>query len=102
MSNIIHSVIFLSSVTYVVNGIMTCHFFNDVTFLLKNYKNELTSKKKKKKPILIQVKPTREILNCSKLAIIFQSKDKKHDIDHGGDDEEEDEDDYNVRKNRTI
>ena len=38
-------------------------------------------------------KPTRERLNSSKPAIIFQSKDKELDIDHKGDEEEEDEDD---------
>ena len=43
------------------------------------------------------VKPTIAILNCSKPAIILQSKDKELDIDHGGDEEEEeDEDDYNI------
>ena len=44
----------------------------------------------------------REILNRSKLAIVFQSKDKEVDIDDGGDEEEEDEDNYSVHKNRTI
>ena len=39
----------------------------------------------------------RERSNSSKSAIIFQSKDKELDIDHGGDEEEEeDEDDYNI------
>ena len=42
----------------------------------------------------------RERLNSSKSAIIFQSKDKELDIDHGGDEEEEeDENDYSVRNN---
>ena len=57
-------------------------------------------KKKKKWPVLIQVKPTIAILNRSKPAIIFQSKDKELDIDH--EEEEEDENDYSVRNNRTI
>ena len=70
-------------------------------FLLKNYKNVFTSKKKKNWPVLIQVKPTIAILNGSKPAIIFQSKDKELDIDHE-EEEEEDENDYNVRNNRTI
>ena len=42
------------------------------------------------------------ILNRSKPAIIFQSKDKELDIDHGGDEEEEYENDYSVRNNQTI
>ena len=41
-------------------------------------------------------------MNSSKPAIIFQSKYKELDIDHGGDEEEEDENDYSVRNNRTI
>ena len=42
------------------------------------------------------------ILNRSKPIVIFKSKDKELDIDHGGDEEEEDENDYNVRNNRMI
>ena len=62
---------------------------------------------KKNWPILIQVKPTIAILNHSKPAIIFQSKDKELDIDHGGgeeedDDDDDDENDYSVHNNRTI
>ena len=42
-------------------------------------------------------------MNSSKLAIMFQSKDKELDIDHGGDEkEEEDEDDCSIRNNRII
>ena len=48
-------------------------------------------------------------MNRSRPAIIFQSKDKELDIDHGGgeeedddDDDDDDENDYSVRNNRTI
>ena len=51
--------------------------------------------KKKIWLVLIQVKPTIAILNRSK-------QDKELNIDHGGDEEEEYENDYNVRNNRTI
>ena len=61
---------------------------------------KLKKKKKKNWTVLIQVKPTIAILNHSKPAIIFQSKDKELDIDH--EEEEEDENDYSVRNNRTI
>ena len=88
-------------------------------FFIKKLKKRIYTLKKKIS-ILIQVliltqypiklihnlihKPTRERLNSSKSAIIFQSKDKELDIDHGGDDEEEeeDEDGYSIRNNWTI
>ena len=41
-------------------------------------------------------------MNSSKPAIIFQSKDRGLNIDHGGNEEEEDEDDYSICNNQMI
>ena len=87
-------------------------------FFIKKLKKRIYTLKKKIS-ILIQVliltqypiklihnlihKPTRERLNSSKSAIIFQSKDKELDINHEEEEEdEEDENDYSVHNNRTI